>query len=459
MIDNKTRELITRARDEARKAGLNVELQLHREQSSLIRLGNSSVALSTHEELTRLDVSAQDGRKVGSFSLTAEIVSADQLREAVGHAVENCRAALPKDYDPIFGAVEEAVDDSSGYDPALETLSPEAKTELCAAVIKAVKPRGRYDFSGSWSTGSAEMYYTTTANDRECYRRLTDGRFVLVLKEQDRKWELQVELTQKKAGAFAADEVIARFDALLPVYEKNQGHAAAPGRQRVLFGEQAIAQLVSLAIWGGFIGRSWEEKRSWTAGNKPGDKILADAITITDDPTNLHVFGMPFDFSGRRRRPFPIVERGVLRGLFYDSATAARYGRQPTGHDLGSSDIVLATGDGPAGLEAARQFAGDALYIPHLHYIHMPDPTKGLFTGSSRFNAMLIKGGKFTAPLFSTRVTDTSPSVFNNVVAMSSLAVAQNESGTYGRRTPEAMAVPEWLLCDNVRISDVADSF
>jgi predicted Zn-dependent protease len=89
----------------------------------------------------------------------------------------------------------------------------------------------------------------------------------------------------------------------------------------------------------------------------------------------------------------------------------------------------------------------------------MPDPTKGMFTGSSRFNAMRIKDGEFVAPMFSTRVTDTVPSVLSNVVAISSRSVSQNESSTYGRRAPEAMSVPEYLLCDNIRITDVADSF
>ena len=186
MLEPRIRDLLCSARDQARKQGINAELSFHRENSSLIRLGNSSVALSTHEALSRLDVSVQDGRKAGSFSLTADITSADQLREAIGHAAENCKAALPKAYDPIFGEVEESIDDKTGYDPGIETLSAAAKTDLCARVVKELKPRGKYDFSGSWSSGSTEMYYVTTANDNEAYRRLTDGQFVMVLKEQDR---------------------------------------------------------------------------------------------------------------------------------------------------------------------------------------------------------------------------------------------------------------------------------
>jgi predicted Zn-dependent protease len=459
MLEPRIRDLILACRKNAKRRGLNAEFSLHREHSSLIRLGNSAIALSTAEELTRLDISVQDGRKVGSFGLLADITSLDQLEDALRCAEENCRAALPKDYDPIFGRVQEPADDTRGFDPALEALSPETKTELCAAVIRKVKPGGNYDISGSWSTGSTEIYYTTTANDNEAYRKLTDGRLVLVLKHQDKKWELQVEKTQQRAGGFGPADVSAELEWLLPIYEGNPGHKTAVGRQRVLFGPHAIAQLVALSMWSGFFGRPWEEKRAFTSSSKPGDKLFSDLVSIHDDPADPNVFSMPFDFNGNRRRRFAIVEQGVFKALCYDSATAAKYGRKPTGHDLQAWDLVFATGAGPAGLDAARGLAADALYIPHLHYIHMPDPTKGMFTGSSRFNALRIAGGRFVAPVLSSRITDSIPSVFTHVVALSSKAVSQNESATYDRRAPEAYSVPEWMLCDEVRISDVADSF
>jgi len=459
MLEERIRTILLEARDYARKKGLNTEFSFHRERSSLIRLGNSAIALSTSEELTRLDVSVLSGRRVGDFTLTADINSLEQLKTALHQAEENCRNGLEKDYDPIFGMVEETIDDTTGYDPALETISSQSKAELCARVIKAVKPKGNYDFSGSWSSGSTEMFYITTANDNEAYRKMTDGKLVLVLKERMRKWELAVERSQKRADEFSADDIALEFETLLPIYEKNPGYKTATGTQRVLFGPQAIAELVSLCIWGGFLGRPYEEGRAFTSKNKPGDRLFSELVSIFDDPANPLVFGMPFDFSGKRRRLFKLVEKGVFAGVCYDSQTAAKYKRERTGHDLLNWNLVFLCGSGPGELEAALRLADNALYIPHLHYTHLPDPTKGLFTGSSRFNALLIRDGKFVAPIFSSRITDSISNVFNNIVAVSSAAVTQNQSSTYERRAPEAMAVPTWLLCDNVRISDVADSF
>lgn len=459
MLEPQLRDTLLAARQSARQQGINAEFSLHRERSSLIRLANSAVALSTSEELTRLDILVQDGRRVGSYSLLSGMITAEQVSACLAQARENCAAAIPKDYDPIFGRVETNIDDSRGFDPALEELAPETKASLCAQVVAAIAHKDRYTFSGSWSTGSTELYYITTANDNEAYRRLTDGRLALVLKHQQQRWELQVELTQKRSGEFSANDIIAGFEQLLPVYESNPPHRPTVGRQRVLFGPQAIAQLLHLAIWSGFNGRGWEEKRTFTSQNRPGDKIFSELITIYDDPDNPDVFSMPFDFNGRRRQRFTIVEKGIFKALCYDSATAAKYNRQPTGHDLESLDLVLETGSGPSGLEAGLRLAGDALYIPHLHYINIPDITKGMITGSSRFNAMLIRDGRFVAPIFSSRVTDALPHLLSNVVALSSKTLSQNESSTYGRRSPQAFSVPEWLLCDSVRISDVADSF
>jgi predicted Zn-dependent protease len=459
MLEKRIRDLLFDARANARKQGLEAEFNFHRERSSLIRLGNSSVALSTFEELSRLDVTVQQGRKSGSYSLTSDITSPDQLAETLRIAAANCHAALEKDYDPIFGMVEEAVDDSTGFDPALEALSPVTKTELCKKVVDAVKPMGKYDFSGSWSSGSTEMYYISTGNDKEAYRRLTDGRFTMVLKEQNKKWELQVERTQKRAGEFSADDVIADFKAMLPIYEGNPGYKTHVDRQRVMFGPEAVSELLGLTIWGAFVGRMWEEKRAFSSNLKPGDRLFPESITITDDPTNPNVFGMPFDLKGHRRHPRMLCDKGILTAILYDSATAAKYKRQPTGSDLGNDDFCLAPGTAPAGIDAGRKLAGNALYIPQLHYIHMPDPTKGMFTGSSRFNARLIKDGEFTAPLLSSRVTDTIPSVFGGITAISSRTIPWNVSATYDRRQPTALSIPEYIICDNVRISDVADSF
>jgi predicted Zn-dependent protease len=458
MLEVRIRQLLIDLRQHARGQGINAELYLHRERSNLVRLGNSAVALSTAEHITRLTINVLDGRREGGFNLTEDITSQDQLRTALDRAVALCRQSPDKDYDPIFGQVQEAVDDTRNYDPQLEELAPKAKAEFCARVIEKLKPRGNYDFSGSWSTGSSEIYYTTTANDKECYRRLSDGRLMLVLQSQDRKWELLSEQGGKGTQPYSADAMIAEFDALLPLYEKATPVKPATGHQRIVFGPQAIALLGQFTVWLGCNGLAWEEKRSFTTKNKIGDRIFNEHVTLIDDPDDPNVYGLLFDFSGFRRRRFPLVEQGILRGIMYGAFAAAKHHKPMTGH-TGGFDLKVGTGAGPAGLKAGLELAGDALYIPHLHYGRPVDPPRGLFTGSSRFNARRVEQGRFTAPLLSSRVTDTLTNVLSNVVAVSSQSLLFEMSNTYGARYPDAVNVPEYMICDNVRISDVADSF
>lgn len=459
MLTARLRELLCTARAEARAQGMNAEFCLHRERSGLVRLGNSAVALSTSEELTRLYIQVIAGRRTGSYELNADLTSLEQVRAALARAAEHCAASPEFNYAPLFGAVEEAIDDEHGYDSALADCAAEAKTALCAEVIETLAPRGDFDFSGSWSSGETECYYCSTANDREAYRRLSDGKLVLVLKERAHKWELSVEQTGASATDFSAASAIADFSALLPCYLAQPGYRPPLGATRVIFGPQAIGELCDLALWGGFSGRGWEEQRAYTAGKSFGERLFSPLVSLRDDPQAALVFGMPFDLKGQRRAPFTLVEEGIFRGLMYDTNSAARYGKPPTGHELQTLDIVLATGAAPAGLADGWALAGEALYIPFLHYTHMPDPSRGAFTGSSRFNAQRVTAGQCTAPLFSTRLTDTIPNVLNHVLAVSSRAVAVNLSNTYGPRAPVSYSVPEYLICDSVRVSDVAESF
>jgi predicted Zn-dependent protease len=91
--------------------------------------------------------------------------------------------------------------------------------------------------------------------------------------------------------------------------------------------------------------------------------------------------------------------------------------------------------------------------------MNIPSRSKGIFTGSSRFNAVLVEDGKIVSPIFSSRVTDSFQNVLGNVKVISSVSESVNGSNTYGRRTPVAMNVPSYIVSEGVKITDSADSF
>ncbi len=457
MLEARTREILCRIRDEAARDGLQATFVLHREQSHLMRIGNSSVSLNTTENLTRLDIRVVIGKREGAHTVLSEITSADKIRAALQHAVKKARVATEKEYEPLFQVVEESIDEHPQYDAQLAALDPAFKAEAYGQIFKAVGHD--YNYSGSWSSGEIELYLISTANSNEAYHLGTDMQFSTVLKHPEKKWELLAAETGWRVGSFSAERVAASLSQHLPIYEGKPGVKLTPGNYTILFGHDAIAELIMMSIWTGFMGRYFEEKQSWTAHHKLGDRIFGSNVTILDSPMDDNTFRYGFDLAGKRRMLFPLVEEGVFTNLIYDLTAAAKFGKNPTGHHGVQESIVLMPGNGPEDPLEAVANRDRVLFIPALHYMNIPNLSKGIFTASSRFSATVVDKGAVVAPLLSSRVTDTFRNVFGNVAVMGPRTVSVNVSNTYERRMPVAVGVPAYMVVEGVKITDSADSF
>lgn len=457
MNKSKSHEMICAVRARAAARGITASFVLHTEKSHLMRIGNNSVSLNTTEVLTRLDIEVINGRRTGVHSQTGDVTSEEYIEKALQIAVEKAEVASEKSYQPIPDQVEISVCEDSQYDKALEQVDPSFKADAYKRIINEVG--ADYNFSGSWSSGSVELFMVSTANEMTVHHLGTDQAFNVVLKHPEKKWELRHGATGWRLADFDVEKVIRSFKDLLPVYENHAGSQIEPGEYTVALGSDAIAEVLEMAAYTGFYGRSYEEKQGWTSKFKKGDSVLGANVTIVDDPENDLTFRFGFDNSGKRRQKWPIVENGTMQNLMYDSSTAAKYGRPLTGHSTNSLSLAMNVGsDAPSLLESVKDL-GRVLYIPALHYLNIPSASKGIFTGSSRFNAVVIENGKIVGPIFSSRITDSFQNVFGNIVRISSAAESVNLSNTYGRRAPVASSVPTYIVAEKVKITDCADSF
>ncbi|PID26681.1 MAG: hypothetical protein CR982_09030 [Candidatus Cloacimonadota bacterium] len=456
-MDNSVKNYIDTIRDEAMEKGIVASILYHHEKSHLMRIGNNSVSLSTSEELTRLDIEVTNGKKQGSHTQLGEVTSLEYLREALELTIKKAEVGKDKDYTPIIDEVEETIEQCDQFDEDLFSMNPEFKAKSYKAIIDEVGDK--YNFSGSWSSGSTEYYFVSTANKNSVFRKGTDQAFNIVLKHPEKLWELNHVQSGWRKDQFSTNDTIEHFKRLLEVYENNDGFYVKPNEYKVMLGAEAIAELIGSAVWTGFSGEAYEEDRGWNAGKKFGDKVLSEKITLADDPSDDNTFKFKFDLSGRKREFFPFVEEGKFKNLIYGSTAAAKYNKKPTAHSVTGISLSLKTGDGEACPIEATKGMGKVLYIPALHYINMPNPNKGIFTGSSRFNALLIEDGKVISPIFSSRITDSFGAVFGNVLKVSGKSVSMNQSNTYGRRSPVATSVPSYIISENIKITDCAKSF
>ncbi len=453
-MNNELRNMITEARDMAEKNGIKASIHYHHENSHLMRIGNNSVSLNTSEELTRIDIEVMQGRKKGTHTHLGEIISADDVFKMIQMVAEKAGKSAEMDYDPVLTVIEANVQTEAQYDEALEKLDPAVKEQVYSAIFSNVGED--YNYSGSWSSGSTETFSVSTANNNSVWQRLTDQQFMCVLKHPEKMWELASWQTGTKVGDVSAEATIKEFNSILPTYENKEGFKVEPGHYKVILGSQAIGELISMAVWTGCAGRTWEMKMGWTADKKIGDLVLNPAVTVLDDPTSDQIFSEPLSDSGLLTKTLTMIDKGMFAGLLYDRNTASKYGKKATAN---AGCLVMQPGEGPADFLEAVKDIDRVLYIPAIHYMNMPNMSKGIFTGSSRFSAVLIEKGKIVSPIFSSRITDQFENIFGNVLAISSETISVNTSNTYGRRAPSAVSVPTWMLIDDVKITDCAESF
>ena len=348
--------MISAVRSRAAARGVTATFVLHCEKSHLMRIGNNSVSLNTSEMLTRLDIEVINGRRTGTHTQMGDVTSEEYIEKALQIAVNKAEVASEKAYQPIHDQVEKAISEKHQYDQALEELDPAVKAAAYQRIIKEVG--AHYNFSGSWSSGSVDLFMVSTANDLTVHHLATDQFFNVVLKHPEKKWELRLAATGWRQADFKVEEIITRFKKLLPIYEKNPATHIEPGEYTVAFGGDAIAEILEMAVYTGFFGRPYEEQQGWTCKNKKGDLVLGANVTITDDPANDKTYRQGFDLSGKHRQAWSVVENGKLQNLMYDSSTAAKYGRPLTGHNNCSLSIVMQHGKDTADLLEAVKGMG-----------------------------------------------------------------------------------------------------
>ncbi len=143
--------------------------------------------------------------------------------------------------------------------------------------------------------------------------------------------------------------------------------------------------------------------------------IGSENLTIFDDQAYPWAQGSaPFDGEGTSAGRPTVIERGVLRGLLYDSLHAAAFGQRSTGNatraglaprewlrflHTPSSDVstlVVPPGSGGSDEELIEQ-AGDGLWVQQLGWAR-PDPISGAFGGEIRIGYR-IRHGKLAEPV------------------------------------------------------------
>ncbi len=192
--------------------------------------------------------------------------------------------------------------------------------------------------------------------------------------------------------------------------------AIEPGRYTVILEPQAVGDLVQL-ISNYADARSADEGRSpfvkQGGGNKVGEKIVDERVTLFSDPADPQLLGRPWDFEGMPLGRQVWVDSGKLTQLIYSRFWAKKQGKQPTG---GPSTFKMAGGTQSIDELVAGTTRG--ILVTRLWYLREVDPRTILYTGLTRDGTFLVENGKVTKALRNFRFNESPLFVLNNIEAV-----------------------------------------
>jgi predicted Zn-dependent protease len=233
---------------------------------------------------------------------------------------------------------------------------------------------------------------------------------------------------------------------------KAQGTRAAaalePGKYTVVLEPTAAGNLLNLLAFA-LNARAADEGRSFFSkrggGNRIGEKIVDERVTLVSDPLNTDLLTSPFTGEGLPVGRTIWIENGVLKALAYDRFWAERQGVRPTPF-AGGFRLESAGAAAGGTLDELIKSVDRGLLVTRFWYIRPVDQRTLLFTGITRDGVFLIEKGEIARAVNNFRFNESPVTMLNNLVAAGRPErVSSSESGDVGGA---AVVVPPLVVRD-----------
>ena len=208
--------------------------------------------------------------------------------------------------------------------------------------------------------------------------------------------------------------------------EKIGAGEVASGKYKIILDGKEMRNMLS-AFAGAFSGKQALLGLS-LLGDKVGEKVASECITVVDDPRcEWNPMKMSFDGEGVATYKKNVIEKGVLKTLLYDLATAERAGVQTTGNgqrtsytaQVGIRPFAFYIEAGELNDDALKELMGDGIYITELKGLHSGlDSVTGDFSLESA--GFTVENGKKTKAVKGFTVAGNFFDMPKNIVAVSS---------------------------------------
>ena len=385
-----------------------VEAQVTSGYSGNVRFAANQVSTSGARTDAQLAVQSSFGRK--HAVVTTNDLSDESIRRAVEQSERVARLA-PDDPEamPALGPQQYAPVDA--YFERTAALTPEDRARAALTALRLTRAAGDLAAAGFLEAG-VSSYALGNKAGLFAYDRRTSSNYTLTVRSSDGSgWAAadHPDWGQVDVPALAERATTKARLSRNPV-------AVEPGRYTVILEPQAVGDLVQLV--GNYAGaREADEGRSPFVkpggGNKIGEKVADERVTLFSDPADPQLLARPFDGDGLPLGRQVWIENGVLRQLYYSRFWAKKQGKQATG---APSSLKMA--GGTQSVDDLVRGTQRGVLVTRLWYLREVDPRTILYTGLTRDGTFLVENGKVTRALRNFRFNESPLFMLNNLDAL-----------------------------------------
>jgi PmbA protein len=385
-------------------------------ESSLTRFANNFIHQNVNERDAEIRVRAVVGSRVGVAS------SNDLSQNALARLAETAVVIAERQPDntefPGLPAPRPLTEVSS-FSQATADFSPADRARAVKTVCSLAQERGVRAF-GAFSTSASEIaVVSTTGVFAHGTSTAATIKSVVMADDSGSGYAQRSAMDARDidAESVAVEAVETAIRSRLPV-------EVEPGDYTVVLNEYAVADLLDFLSYMGFSALAVQEGRSFMAEARD-KQVVSPLVSIWDDGLDPRGLPSSFDFEGMPKQRVTFLEEGVGREVVYDTITAARDGRDTTGHALPAPNtfgpmpwnMFMAAGDADKDSMLASVERG--LLVNRFHYVNVLHPLKTVLTGMTRDGTFLIERGEVTRPVMSLRFTQSAIGALANTTMVS----------------------------------------
>ncbi|MFW9912966.1 MAG: TldD/PmbA family protein [Candidatus Thorarchaeota archaeon] len=407
---------------EAQKLGAEeAEIYAQSINSKDVNIESNNLKSAVSQVLEGAGIRILKNRSIGFASVNS--LGEKNLKEGVKNAVAIAGVTPSMDHYRLSPA-KEITKVPKLYDSAVADMSMDdaiGKAEVLLKSAQQVDPRVKVD-SATFSASTCDAAIVTSTGIEASEQKSSLGWFILGMAvDGEDIGSLDYEVNEcvslkdaepEASGRMLGEKVLEYLNA-----EKTESFEGP-----AILSADALGDLIDVVIQSASASKI-QADASYLK-DRLGEKVFSESLTIIDDGTLENKTGSTsFDREGVPHTKYSIVEKGVFKGVLYDTFTANKESLESSGHAFGSfrqtptiQGTNLEIEKGSQTLESMISEISHGLYIPRISAF--PDPVSGDFAGPVK-GGQLIKNGEIVSTLKEITITGNLFEALKNITAIS----------------------------------------